>query len=99
MSGGTMSTEVRRISRSGLWIGLCALALCAAPARTGASVSMGLTPASQSVPTGSDFDLFIDVTSAGSAFNGFDAVVSFDPAALTFLPLAPTSSQQGCLMT
>ena len=60
---------------------------------------MGLTPASQSVTPGTDFDLFIDVTSAGSAFNGFDAVVSFDPAALTFVPLAPTTAQQGCLMT
>jgi hypothetical protein len=41
----------------------------------------------------------VDVTAAGSAFNGFDLVVSFDPAAVTLLPLAPTTSQQGCLMT
>src|SRR5262249_24992677 len=83
----------------GLVLGLCALALGATPARSAASVSMGLTPASQSVTPGTDFDLFINVTSAGASFNGFDAVVSFDSAALTFVPLAPTTSQQGCLMT
>jgi len=94
-----MSTEVRIISRTGLVLGLCALAWCATPARSEASVSLGLTPASQTVTPGTDFDLFVDVTAAGSSFNGFDAVVSFDPAALTFLPLSPTTSQQGCLMT
>ena len=35
---------------------------------------------------------------AGSAFNGFDAVVSYDSTALTFVPLA-LPLQQGCLMT
>src|SRR6185436_18947640 len=64
-----------------------------------AAISVGLTPASQTVTPGTDFDLFIDITQAGSQFNGFDAVVTFDPAALTFVPLAPTSQQQGCLMT
>jgi hypothetical protein len=68
-----------------------------APARAG--IQIGLTPAIQNVALGADFDVFLDITQAGSAFNGFDAVVSFDPAALTFLPLAPTTSQQGCLMT
>jgi hypothetical protein len=74
-----------------------ALVAVAGPAL--AAVSAGITPASQTVTPGTDFDLFIDVTAAGAAFNGFDAVVTFDPAALTFLPLAPTTLQQGCLMT
>jgi hypothetical protein len=73
------------------------LAPAARPAH--AAISAGLTPASQTVTPGTDFDLFIDITAASSQFNGFDAVVSFDPAALTFVPLAPTSLQQGCLMT
>lgn len=68
-----------------------------APAHAG--VKVGLTPAIQNVAPGADFDVFIDVTEAGSAFNGFDVVVGYNPAALTFLPLAPTTSQQGCLMT
>src|SRR5262245_46260961 len=78
-------------------LGAVVLVLVAAPAR--GAVSVAITPASLTVTPGTDFDLFIDVSSAGSSFNGFDAVVTFDPAALTFLPLAPTTQQQGCLMT
>lgn len=77
----------------------CALAACLLVAPAMAGVKVGLTPASQTVSPGTDFDVFVDVTQAGSNFNGYDVVVSYDPAALTFLPLAPTSSQQGCLMT
>ena len=74
-----------------------AAGLLAAPAAAG--IKVGLTPASQTVALGADFDLYLDITEAGSNFNGYDVVVSYDPAALTFLPLAPVSSQQGCLMT
>lgn len=80
-----------------LALAVATLATAARPAR--AAVSVGLTPASQTVTPGTDFDLFFDVTAAGASFNGFDAVVSYDPAALTFVPLSPTSLQQGCLMT
>jgi len=80
-----------------LALAMAALALTSSGAR--AAISAGLTPASQTVPPGTDFDLFFDATAAGSAFNGFDLVVSYDPAALTFVPLAPTTLQQGCLMT
>lgn len=76
---------------------LVALAWSAEPVR--AAVTIALTPANQTVTPGTDFDLFVDVTSAGSAFNGFELVVEYDPAVLTFLPLSPTSAQQGCLMT
>lgn len=76
---------------------LVVLALLAAPAH--AAVTVALTPANQTVTPGTDFDLFVDVTAAGSAFNGYDLTVEFDPAALTFVPLAPTTLQQGCLMT
>jgi hypothetical protein len=74
-----------------------AVALLAAPAR--AAVTVAITPANGTVTPGTDFDLFVDVTSAGSQFNGFEMVVEFDPSALTFVPLAPTTLQQGCLMT
>lgn len=83
--------------RAALLLALVALAL-AAPARA-QGVHVALLPATQSVLPGTDFDITIDVTSAGSAFNGFDAVVQYDPAALTFVPLVPVSLQQGCLMT
>src|SRR5262249_25387099 len=82
---------------------LAGLALCAVLGFTAspalATVSVGMAPASQSVTPGTDFDLFIDVTTPGSQFNGFDAIVSFDPAALTFVPVVPSTNQQGCLMT
>ena len=77
----------------------CALGACLVAAPAQAVVKVGLTPASQTVTPGSDFDVYLDVTQAGDNFNGYDVVVSYNPAALTFLPLAPTSSQQGCLMT
>jgi hypothetical protein len=51
------------------------------------------------VTPGTDFDVFIDVTAAGSAWNGWEMVVSFDPAAVTLLPTSPTTNQQGCYMT
>ena len=92
-------TDARRSPRSVLVTALCALALAAAVRPAAAGVSVGFSPATQTVSPGTDFDVFVEVLAAGSQFNGFDAVVSYSPAALTFLPLAPTSSQQGCLMT
>ena len=80
-----------------LALALASAGLCPAAARAG--VTVGLTPASQTVSPGSDFDIFFDVTEAGSPFNGYDVVVDFDPAALTFVPLVPSTNQQGCLMT
>lgn len=62
-------------------------------------VHVGVTPATHTVNGNAEFVLDLTVTQAGSPFNGYDATVSFDPSALTFLPLAPTSLQQGCLMT
>jgi hypothetical protein len=58
-----------------------------------------MTPASQVVQPGAGVDIEFTVTVADSMFNGFDANVSFDPAALTLVPAAPSSLQQGCLMT
>ena len=69
------------------------------PGMAQGGVKVALTPAIQNVALGADFDVFVDVTEAGSPFNGFDFVVDFDPAALTFVPLVPSSNQQGCLMT
>ena len=74
------------------------LALAAAPAAA-QGVTVALTPNGNQVALGSTFTLDITVTEAGSAFNGFDAVISYDPAALTLIPTSPTSLQQGSLMT
>ena len=73
------------------------LPAAARPAQAG--VDVAVLPAAQTVTPGSVFDLTIEITQAGSAFNGFEAIVEYDPAALTFLPRSPISLQQGCLMT
>ena len=59
-----------------------------------AAVSVAVTPATLTVAPGATFDIELDVTQAGSPFNGFDVVVGYDPAALTFV-----TNSEGCLMT
>lgn len=58
-------------------------------------VHVALLPATQTVAPGDTFNLEIKVTQAGSAFNGFDAYIGYDPAAVTFLPRSPISQQEG----
>jgi hypothetical protein len=78
---------------------LCVLLLgfAAGPAR--ADITVALTTASADVAPGTDLDVFIDIPDSASAFNAFSMVLSYDPTALTLLPMAPTTKQQGCLMT
>jgi hypothetical protein len=54
----------------------------AAPAALG--VTVALTPTQQVAP-GATFDVYLDVTEAGSPFNAFDAYIGYDPAALTYV--------------
>jgi len=77
----------------------CVLLLVAPEAARAQGVHAALMPATQTVAPGSEFDVEIDVTQAGASFNGFEVVVQYDPAVLTFLPASPVSLQQGCLMT
>jgi len=63
-----------------------------------ADVYIALTPAVQSVAPGSTFSLEFSSTQAGDTFNGYAAVVSYDPAVLTLLPTIPTSLQEGSYM-
>jgi len=77
-----------------------ALLLLASPLAAGAQgIHLGVTPTSLNVNPGAQFDVDLSVTEAGSSFNGFDVVVSYDPLALTLVALSPTTLQQGCLMT
>lgn len=64
-----------------------------------AGVHAALTPAIVEVAPDSEFTLDLVITAADAAFNGFDSVVEYDPSALTFVPLAPASLQEGALMT
>lgn len=74
-----------------------ALVAAGLPAR--ADVHFSVMPPTQTVAPGGTVDVDLSVVLAGSNFNGFDVTVSYDPAALTLVPLAPTTAQQGCLMT
>jgi hypothetical protein len=62
-------------------------------------VKVALLPNSQTVEPDSSFDLSIVVTRAGSSFNGFDAYIGYDPAALTLVPKSPISLQEGPYFT
>ena len=62
-------------------------------------VTAALYPETLTVAPGDVLALELRVLQAGSAFNGFDATVSYDASALTFQPLSPVSLQQGVLMT
>ena len=64
-------------------------------AAEGQGVKVALLPAAVSVSPGSEFELSMEVTRAGSEFNAFDAYVGYDPAALTPVPLSPISQQEG----
>jgi hypothetical protein len=69
--------------------------LAAASPLEAQGVHVALLPASQTVAPGSEFELTLTVTQAGSAFNAFDAYVGFDPTALTPVPMSPISQQEG----
>jgi hypothetical protein len=93
---------MRRFSR-----GVCVAVSCAllggarpAPAEVATSgISVAWTTASTAVALGSEFDVELVVTEAGSPFNAFEAIVGYDPSALTLLPLSPLSLQEGSLVT
>ena len=69
-----------------------------APRATAQGVQVALSPADSMVAPGSEFVLRITVTAAGSLFNAYDAVVAFDPGAVTFLPASPLTLQEGAYM-
>ena len=62
-------------------------------------VYVALTTQSQVVDPGAVFDVSLTITQEGLPFNGFDAVIAYDPAALTLVALNPVSLQEGGLMT
>ena len=93
-----MTSSLRACRRTMAAAG-CVLALLCAPACVRAAVSVALTPQFQIITPGTDFTAFVDITSAGTAFNGYELVLSYDPRVLTLLPTAPITAQQGCLMT
>ena len=81
-------------------LGLVAALSASGPPRVSAQgVHVALLPATQEVATDAEFTLELWVTQPGSGFNGFDTVIAYNPADLTFIPASPTSNQQGSYMT
>lgn len=64
----------------------------------GASVTVAVSPETLTVAPGATFTLTLQVPAFGSAFNGYDAVVEYDPAKLEFLPTSPLTLQEGSSM-
>lgn len=60
-------------------------------------VHVALSPIDSVVALGDQFDVRVEVTTAGDPFNAYQTVIEFDPAALTYIP-QPTSQQEGSLM-
>lgn len=75
---------------------LCLSAIVASPSR--ADVRVAVSPETLSVAPGATFTLELAVPVAGSAFNGYDAVIEYDPSKLTYLPTSPPSLQEGTSM-
>jgi len=88
-----------RLCRSGRALLFMGLLLFVPLRALAAGVHAGLTPPITAVLENEEFTLYLQVLEAGAAFNGYDAVVVYDPAALTFLPASPLTLQEGILMT
>lgn len=78
------------------WLTVCLVLPASVHAQ---GVIVALTPAALQVDPGAEFDLDLFVTQEGDPFNGFDAAIGFDPAALTLVPRSPTVLQEGTLVT
>jgi len=81
-------------------LNLCSILLVAvAPASWCTGVDVSLISTNSIVIAGSEFEIILFVPHPGDAFNGYDATISWDPAALTFVPTSPLSLQEGDYMT
>jgi hypothetical protein len=74
-------------------LGALLLVLGASPSAAG--IKVAILPAGQVVAPGDSFDVSIEVTEAGSSFNGFDLSIGYDHTALTFVQRSPVSLQEG----
>ena len=92
-----MTSPAHRTARLAKWV-VVLLCVCAGAVEA-QGVHVAITPAASRVEPGGFIDLALEITQAGDPFNGFDAVIGFDPAALTLVPTSPSSLQQGPLMT
>jgi hypothetical protein len=71
---------------------LAACGLCAA------GVELSLLPAESTVAPGDSFWIELTIPAAADSFNGYDAIIGYDPAALSFLEQSNLTLQEGPLM-
>jgi hypothetical protein len=64
-----------------------------------ARVDVQISPATQTVSPGAEFDVQFNVTNSTPLFNAFHFLVQFDPQALTPIKTSPSSQYLGPLMT
>ena len=81
----------------GLAVTIALAGLLPLPARA-SGVTAAILPDSTYVSPGSEFTLELRLTAPGDSINAYDAVIQYDPAALTFLPTSPLSLQEGAYM-
>lgn len=87
-----------RSIRTPAWVLLAVLIGLAPVAARAEGVAAALLPDTLFVLPDSTVTLTLAIEVADHAFNGYDAVISYDPAALTFLQASPLSLQEGSLM-
>src|SRR5436190_22213471 len=76
----------------------CFLTVGAWAAQSHAAVNVALVPTVTNVGIGGTFEVHIRVTQAGDEFNSYQAIVHFDPTALTYVPTTPLGLQEGQYM-
>jgi hypothetical protein len=87
-----------RVARASLAL-LIGIVLAGSSVARAAGIHAALTPELVTVQPGETFSIDFSITATDASFNAFDAVVEYDPAAVTFLPVVPSALQQGTLMT
>ncbi|MFN8586377.1 MAG: hypothetical protein U0704_01145 [Candidatus Eisenbacteria bacterium] len=100
MPAGSATAARRAPTRARLALLVLALAtamVVARPAR--AAITVQLTPGTLSVAPNSDFDVKLRITTAGSPFNAFHAVIAYDPGMLTPVQISPLRNQLDSLVT
>jgi len=79
------------------WIILLALLSPSCAAHAG--IQLAISPAYIEQQPGDTFTVELTITTAGSEFNAYDALLAYDKSYLTLLQMTPLSAQEGPLMT
>lgn len=73
------------------------LAILIGPRFASAGVDVALVPEVSWVQPGDEFDVTLEITQAGSTFNAYEALLEYDPQALTYVPTSP-GTREGAYM-